>query len=250
MSSVVTEPRGSFLTHANWLRAIAAEAGLTNLRTMGDAHSELSLRLREFPKEAASTQAIDYQQVRRSLSHAWGTEFLLSLPASFAFDEDVIKLSNNWAAVQTYYVVYHAIQALLVAKSFPRPPNHAKTQNQYSSLWIGRTTDFSPWTFGLGAAGFVNTPLDQVIDHGVHPWTSCVTSNQLSLVASAYKSTREERLKEAFGLARRLKQSHLRKEWREEEAKRLEGGRRARKEPTFSLPRLSSIEKQSEPHWV
>jgi hypothetical protein len=57
----------------------------------------------------------DIEAVRRSLSNALGTELLLSLGSEYASEDEFVRIANNWAAVQAYYVTYHAFQAAQAA---------------------------------------------------------------------------------------------------------------------------------------
>ena len=102
------------------------ENGLDDLKTRIDALPSLG---------DPPPSSIDESPVRASLEHAWGTELLLCLTDLYNFDSEIVHIANNWAIVQTYYVAYHAVQALAVAKGYSRPDNHPKTQN--SSLTFG-----------------------------------------------------------------------------------------------------------------
>jgi hypothetical protein len=44
-----------------------------------------------------------------------GTELLLSLGSEYASEDEFVRIANNWAAVQAYYVTYHAFQAAQAA---------------------------------------------------------------------------------------------------------------------------------------
>ncbi len=109
------------------------------------ALNALASRVSASPSMATTLpESIDEDQVRRSLANAWGTELLLALSSRYATDDEFVRLANNWAVIQAYYVVYHATQALAVAKGFPRPDSHPKTQNQYLSFWVPRPLDLTP----------------------------------------------------------------------------------------------------------
>ena len=46
-------------------------------------------------------------QAKTCLQSAWGTEALLLMTDSVFCEEEAIRLSNNWSAIQTYYVMDH-----------------------------------------------------------------------------------------------------------------------------------------------
>ena len=56
-------------------------------------------------------------------------------------EDELIRVSNNWSVVQSYYIIYHSTQALAGARCFPRPTSHIKTQKIFSNLW-GESTIF------------------------------------------------------------------------------------------------------------
>jgi hypothetical protein len=242
---MVAPEEGSFLTHANYLRALASEAGRTMLMSDTKALNGLATWVSASVSMAdARPASIDHDQVRRSLANAWGTELLLALSGRYAHDDEVLRLANNWAVVQAYYVVYHATQALAVAKGFPRPDSHPKTQNQYLSFWVRRPFDISPWTLGADASGWRNCPTGKTIDPTIHVWTGCSSSTQLSLAAKAYRTTRDDAVAEAVERLREKKRAERRKAWLTEETTRIDKGRKPRKEPTWPKPHLTAAERQ------
>lgn len=243
---MVTPEEGSFLTHANYLRALASEAGQASLVSEGKALSALAARVNASPSTADSRPAmIDYDQVQRSLSNAWGTELLLALSGRYVLDDEVIRLANNWAVVQAYYVVYHATQALAVARGFPRPDSHPKTQNQYANFWVNRPLDLSPWALGAAASGWRNCPAGRAIDPAIHGWSGCSRLTQLSIAAKAYRTTRDDAVAEALDRLRERKRAERRRAWAAEEKSRLDKGRKPRKEPPSRKPHLTPADQVS-----
>lgn len=242
MVAVVTKEEGAFLTHANYLRAIASEAGLTLPSTEKKALASVAARASKSPSLSDSASApIDHDQVKRSLANAWGTELLLALSGRHVVDDEIVRLANNWAVVQAYYVVYHATQALAVAKGFPRPDSHPKTQNQYASFWVKRPLDLSPWTLGADGA-WANCPPNKSIDSSIHGWTACSPATQLSLAAKAFRTTRDDSVSAAVDRQRDRLRSERRKAWEAEESARLSSGKKARVKPTWRRPQLSAAE--------
>ncbi len=62
------------------------------------------------------------------LRRAWATARLLEHTHVLAEDSEIIRLANSWGAVQTYYVLYGAAQALVVAEGGTRPQSHEPTK--------------------------------------------------------------------------------------------------------------------------
>lgn len=236
---------GAFLTHANYLRALAAEGGRSVPISESKALAKLAARVHSSPSMAGARPiSVDYEQVRRSLAHAWGTELLLALSGRFASDDEFVRLSNNWAVVQVYYVLYHVTQALAVAKGFLRPDSHAKTQNQYVSFWLKRPLNLAPWTLGAKASGWCNCPAGQTIDSAIHAWSACGEATQLSIAAKALRTTRDDAVAEAASRLRDKKKADRRRAWLADEAAHVAAGRRPRQEPTWAKPQLTALERQ------
>ena len=183
-------------------------------------------------------------QVRKCLHSAWGTEALLLMSGTVFREEEAIQLSNNWSAIQVYYVIYHSTQALHVAQGHPRPDSHPKTQNTFHNQWVSRPGFLHPWTFGYGSIGTVNCPANLNINVDIHPWSACEGENILSLYAKAIKTTRRDDLLEKNRIARERKKQALRRSWDEEENARIIQDRKPRKRPAFRLPQLTPGEKQ------
>ena len=247
MSSGYTE---SFRSHANYLRAFAMlctapyeEDVTVPSVSLSDRFARLAPAVLANPSTGRSEGAqADLSQTRTSLINAWGTELLLALGGQVATDEELLRLMNNWAVVQAYYTSYHAIQALLVARGDARPESHPKTQGQFASLWAGRAIDLPPWTLGARDGGWCNLGSRQ-IDNSLNPWSSCDSQSCWSLAAKALRTTREDAVRDRLRRARQRKESVNRKAWDDEERARLGAGRRPRKEPNWSLPRLNADEK-------
>lgn len=156
-----------------------------------------------------------------------------------------MRLANNRAVVQAYYVVYHATQALAVGKGFPRPDSHPKTQNQYVSFWIKRPLDLSPWTLGADDTGWANCPPTRSIDSSIHGWSGCSPATQLSLAAKAFRTTRDDAVDDAVNRLRDRLRTDRRKKWEAEESARLAAGKKARAEPKWRRPQLSAAERST-----
>lgn len=240
-----------FRAHANYLRAFATlctspyQTGvLRPVNSLRDGLEVLAPVVASLPRLATSATAKpDLKQARVSLVNAWGTELLLALGGRLAGEEELLRLMNNWAAVQAYYVGYHAVQALLAARGYPRPDSHPKTQAQFASNWVDRSVNLPPWTFGARDRGWCNPP-SRGIDDKISPWSTCDPDSCWSLAGKALRTTREDVVRRRLVEARERKRSSNRRSWLEEEQQRREGGKRSRKEPSWSLPRLSAAEKR------
>jgi hypothetical protein len=128
----------SFLTHAQYLRAFSQLAGFSYWPNKDPAALEaLTQRVAAAFPVPKSLPAVDANELRKCLNRAWGTELLLGLGSRFEEDE-LIRLSNSWGSVQTYYVGYAATQALIVAEGRARPTDHPKAQSQVRALWVDR----------------------------------------------------------------------------------------------------------------
>lgn len=160
-----------------------------------------------------------------------------------ASEDELARLANNWSAVQSYYVAYHAFQAYLQANGEARPQSHPKTQTMFADRWAARALDLPPWSFSAGDGVFRNGPAGRGVDLSVHPWKNCDTTNCWDIAGIALKSTRDDAVAAAMRKRRETKRTTARREWQREETNRIAAGRRARKVSEFALPHLSATEK-------
>ncbi len=181
--------------------------------------------------------------IRRSLANAWGTELLLALSREYATEDELVRIANNWGAVQAYYVAYHAFQAYLVANGETRPESHAKTQAMFADRWAQRPLQMPPWTFAAGERRFFNGPPGREVDLTVHQWKTCDATNCWDIAGRALKSTREGALPDAMKTRRENKRKEARREWERSERDRIAAGKKPRKMPKFPLPHLTVAEK-------
>ncbi len=194
------DPVKPFRTHSNYIDAFATLcSGAQNRLSLSRSkiYFECSERLkRQAISSKGSSPNIDL--TRRCLEHAWATEFLLNIQETLITDDEIIRLSNNWNVVQTYYVFYHATQAVAVAKGFARPESHPKTQVLFRSFWAERPLSIAPWSLATGHNGHINIPATVNIDDAIHSWSACNSTSCWSLSILALRTTREAKLSEAY----------------------------------------------------
>jgi len=238
-------PVESFRTHKNYLNAFDKLLIQIDSSRRPNFYHQLNQRILSsgiLPETERS--GVDYQQIRRSLHSAWGTEFILLSTKRLIEEDELIRLSNNWSCIQTYYIFYYCTQSLVVAKWNQRPESHPKTQNIFYDLWGSRSFCMPPWTFVCSSNGFLNIPEDIDVDASIHVWSVCDYENKWNLAGKALMTSRREVFKEKQQKARESKRSEIRREWKREERVRIANGRRPRRIPSFRLPRLTAEEKQ------
>ena len=239
--TAVSEERGQFLAHRRYVRSFAVMCGHIHGHPYNRVWQDLTDLVGLAPPLEASG-APNLVVVRKRLASAWGTEYLLALNHRYAREDDIVRLTNIWAVVQTYYVHYHAIHALLAALGRDQPSTHAKTQAAFASTWAGRAHHVPPCSFGWGFDGAMNAPSGIRVDTSVHPWSNADEQTCYSLAAKALRTTRDEALRIRKGSRRVQKQRTLRREWERDEEERLAAGKRPRKPRSFPLPTLGRIE--------
>lgn len=241
-------PTETFRTHANYIRAVATLAGgpVFPFKGQGERLADLANRIKGLKSLSDTPKAgIDENQVQRSLVNAWGSELLLGLAGAYGFEDELIRLTNNWGVVQCYYAAYHASQAYSVSKGGPRPDSHTKTQNEFMNHWVSRGLQLSPWTLGLDHTGYLNVPNGKLIDDKCSPWIGCNEQTAWDLYAKALRTTRQDRVDDALSDARDTKSKLRRKAWLDEETRRLTAGNKPRKAPSWPKPNLTADERKT-----
>lgn len=244
---VSTAPSGvdtemAFRSHSSYVRALAFEAGMTRDADHLTSLKSVDAAVRRVPALQPHSDKVDYEQVRRSLTAAWSTELLLATTAELMIEDELIRVSNNWAVIQAYYAVYHATQALHVARGCQRPENHPATRNLYRAHWVNRRIDLPPWSLGVANRQVTNLPDGRVADLTVSNLVTVTPATQLSLICKALATTWDHAFEERCAAERKRKLAKRRKEVQAENERRAEKGR-----DPLSLPgqqRLSKNEKQ------
>jgi hypothetical protein len=224
--------RGAFRTHLAYLEAFARIA--TEDTAFPEAYRTLDGRLSRCQHPPVASPIAGRLQVRRSLESAWGTELLLLMSHRLLTGDEIVGVSNNWNVVQAYYALYHATQAVLVARGFPRPDSHPKTQRMFFDLWGALPEDFAPWSLSVGAKGHQPTSIQ--IDPRLHPWTLVNARGCWTIACKALQTTRADALADRMADAREDKRRARRKAW-------IETRKRPGAARDFPLPRLTVDEK-------
>jgi hypothetical protein len=237
--------RGAFLTHLAYLEAFARIATDGDM-VMPEAYHALAARLAACPQQPAAPAPIaDVPQVRRSLESAWGTELMLLLSRQHFTGDEIVGVSNSWNVVMAYYALYHATQAVLTARGFPRPENHAATQRMFlDNLWGALPETFAPWSLSVGAAG--PRPASVVIDRDLRSlWTAMTDRTRWTNACKALETTRADAIPERVANARAEKRAALRRAWIDARMPRLgkTAAEAAAQKRRFPRPRLTAAEK-------
>ncbi len=181
-------------------------------------------------------------ELRRSLNNAWSSELVLGILGRFTNADSVMRLANNWGAVQLYYVLYHATQALHIATGNTKPSGHPSTQKIFTSTW-GSAGTLSPWNLTTDANGYHQFPAAWQVDITVNPLAACTPASCWDLFAMAIRTTRRDTLIESYSNERKEKTSQKRKAWNAEEEARLAKGKKARKKRVFTISNLTATER-------
>jgi hypothetical protein len=190
--------------------------------------------------------------VTACLRRAWATETILATTAELAEGSEVIRLANSWGAVQAYYVLYGATQAVRVAEGVARPEAHEPTKKAFVDLWVTRSIDLPPWTFAqctpsarlADTGGFLGGP-GRALDLSLHAWSSWGPDACWDIAGKALHSTHQGRIDEQLRKASERKQGERRKAWKDEERQRLIEKLKPRVEPPWwnSKRRLTAADK-------
>ncbi|MFH1769636.1 MAG: hypothetical protein ABH833_03145, partial [Parcubacteria group bacterium] len=139
--------RASFITYRNYL--------LSCSHLSEYIYPDLSL-LKMALKESDRYQVKNIERIKKLLFNAWNTELLLNLPSQFS--KDFKKFSNHWSPVQSYYAVYLALRAFIVAKHPEAKGDHATTLKFVAINLIRDQALFpTPWNVLKHKDTYINT---------------------------------------------------------------------------------------------
>jgi hypothetical protein len=232
--STPSDPKAAFRTHSNYFHAFHSittiTAGFTpfmfptSRAILEGLHSRITQPT--FYQRLKKRSTPDLDLLRRIMRNAWGTEFLLAATADLP-DDELFGLANNWEVVQAYYAVYHAAQALTVARGQPRPDSHPKTLHAFSDYWVKPSIDLPPWTLGFQSGQPLGFP-SVASPPGVTHWTPCTDKTCWAIAAISLRTTREDGLQERIHDERTSLRTNRRKQW---EQQRLARGLSINKPP-------------------
>ncbi|MFA5112913.1 MAG: hypothetical protein WC529_01305 [Candidatus Margulisiibacteriota bacterium] len=118
----------------------------------------------------------DLDILRKLLYNAWNTEVLLNLPSRF--DNQYIRLTNHWAPVQGYYVLYLLLRALIIAKGMRPKAEHRKILNIVANNLLSQEKIFpNPW--GICCSEDCDIPKYTNLPAEYIPTTICSLSNPM-----------------------------------------------------------------------
>lgn len=135
MDSNGDNARYGFITYKNYLTALSH---LINV--MYSDYSELTKSL----KSVSLRENSDKERIKGLLMNSWNSEMLLNFPE--LLHDGFLKFSNHWAPVQSYYSIYLALRALIVAKGISARGDHSTTLQVVVSNFISTEKLFpAPW---------------------------------------------------------------------------------------------------------
>ncbi|MEV7163225.1 hypothetical protein AB0N60_14115 [Streptomyces microflavus] len=246
---VDSEQTRSFRTHASYIRAFHELA-------LGDSRGEdavASLHDSAAPalfRADVPSRSCNREQVLACLRRAWATARLLEHTHALAGDSEIIRLANSWGAVQSYYVLYGAAQALIVAEGGERPQMHEPTKRRYVDLWTTRSLQIAPWALAAAAPGTRLADADGILggpkralDFDLHPWVAWQGEQAWDIAAKALRSTRQLLVEDRLAKRRREKLNAKKKQWHLNEEARAATGRKPEPEP--KSVRLTTAERDT-----
>lgn len=221
---------------------------------MQEIARKLRAQLATTPDVVAGSAAPERPVVIACLNRAWGTELLMTMTRRYASEEELIRVGNSWSAVQAYYASYSATQALLIALGQRRPTSHEVTQKRTVDLWITRSLDVPPWTFGRGSAsasatdpqGYRHGP-GRPLNETMHQWSTCDSHTCWDIAALALRHTRGRALDYALAHRRQRKLAEKKRTFRASQETRRLQGKRPLTEPTWpARTTLTRVERAEE----
>jgi hypothetical protein len=122
-----SELTGPFRTHLRYLEAFARIATGGEWKPSG-AYRNIAKRFSDPELPRIQSKVGDVVQGSPLASKCVEHRTPLAPQPSITQGDEVVRVSNNWNVVQAYYALYHAMQAILVARGYDRPDSHSKTQ--------------------------------------------------------------------------------------------------------------------------
>jgi len=88
-------------------------------------------------------KSADITKVSKLLCNAWHTEMVFFIPSQI--DTELIRYSNHWAPIQSYYSIFLAIRALFESASEQCSRDHTNTLQKISEFIVNRDLFPPPW---------------------------------------------------------------------------------------------------------
>jgi hypothetical protein len=142
-SVTTTEEERRFRTFANYIASVALLC-----RAEWGSSAAMVESYRDKVKVKQAKLPCDRDRVASFLRRAWATESLMNLPFTRAELSEVIPHSILWLPVQTYYTVFSALQAVLIAQG-DSIEKHAIAMSHFSNTLRFRM----PFPFCCSALG-------------------------------------------------------------------------------------------------
>ena len=188
-----------FHTHNNYLSAIKYVASSGNPEDSTNALRQLASKVLDSGWVSEISKGdIEFSQIHKTLNNAWGIEALFKMENLLIKEDDLIRLSNNWCIMQTYYIYYYTTQALSVLEGYSKPKTHPQVQRTYLKLWSNKHWILTPWCISYNENGFHNLPPGVNVDDHIHSWKKVDDKTALNLYCKALRTTREEFIEEAL----------------------------------------------------
>lgn len=134
----------SFRTYSNYLLSlrqfIESEYG-----TKSALFSKLKSACESKPafSKIQTNKNADLDKIKKLLFNSWHTEIVFSIPRKV--NDDLVKYSNHWAPIQTYYSIFLSLRAFFESMGIDCPNTHTNTLQQISECIIKRDLFPSPW---------------------------------------------------------------------------------------------------------
>lgn len=139
--------RYGFTTYTNYLMGLNYLLNKTH-----ENHTSITALL----KVVQQRTKYDSKRIKGLLMNSWNSELLLNFP--HLLEDDFLKFSNHWAPVQSYYAIYLACRALIVAKGLNANGDHATTLNTLVNFINTEKLFPNPWNILCNTNSFLNLP--------------------------------------------------------------------------------------------
>lgn len=162
----------------------------------GDLH-QFGIRCLENTRKLRLFNGFDSAWVERFLKIAWNTEYLLSISTG---KPELMRISNQWIPIQTYYAVYAACEATGYVLDGGKSGSHQKALRKMTEHFV--KVGLSPWNKAYYGAGGrlrnehrpVNFPSELEIPHNLQR----IDVNPLGMIARCLRAEHSNRIDEQW----------------------------------------------------